>query len=115
MSQNDANKSQTTQAFEDALERAGSERYVLILYVTGATPRSSEAIIRIKEICEEHLEGRYDLEVVDIYQQPELARSAQIIAAPTLVKKLPVPLRKIIGNLSEVDSVLAGLGLRKAG
>jgi circadian clock protein KaiB len=103
-----------TGAFEDALSRLGSERYVLVLYVTGATPQSTRAIVRIKEICEERLQGRYELEIVDIYQQPELARSAQVLAAPTLVKKLPLPLRKLIGNLSEMERVLVGLDLQHA-
>jgi circadian clock protein KaiB len=87
--------------------------YVLRLYVTGMTPRSTDAIATIKAICEEHLEGRYDLEVIDIYQHPELASAEQIIAAPTLVKKLPAPLRRLIGNLSETERVLAGLNLRR--
>jgi circadian clock protein KaiB len=103
-----------TRAFEEALSNAGTEHYVLILYVTGATPQSTQAIIRIKEICEEYLQGRYELEIVDIYQQPELAGSAQILAAPTLIKRLPLPLRKLIGNLSEVERVLVGLDLQRA-
>jgi circadian clock protein KaiB len=101
-----------TEAFEEALANAGSEHYVLVLYVAGATTQSTQAIIRIKEICEEHLQGRYDLEVIDIYQQPELARSAQLLAAPTLIKKLPLPLRKLIGNMSELQRVLVGLDLQ---
>jgi circadian clock protein KaiB len=93
----------------------GSEHYVLVLYITGATPQSAQAIRRIKEICAEHLAGRYELEVVDIYQQPELARDAQILAAPTLIKKLPSPLRKLIGNLSDLQRVLVGLELQPKG
>jgi circadian clock protein KaiB len=88
------------------------ERYVLRLYVTGSTPRSARAIQNIRALCEEHLEGRYDLEVIDIYQQPVLARGEQIIAAPTLIKKLPAPLRKMVGDLSDTDRVLMGLDLR---
>lgn len=87
--------------------------YVLRLYVTGMTPRSSRAIATIKSICEEHLEGRYDLEVIDIYQCPHLARDEQIIATPTLVKKLPAPLRRFIGDLSDEERVLFGLDLRQ--
>src|SRR4051794_5937615 len=109
---NNDNPDRTTQNFEEALARTGTEHYVLILYVTGATPRSTQAIIRIKDICEEYLEGRYELEVIDIYQQPELARDAQIVAAPTLVKMLPDPLRKLIGNLSDLQRVLIGLDLQ---
>lgn len=88
-----------------------AENYVLRLYVSGATPRSAIAIENIKGICEAHLQGRYDLQVIDIYQQPELARSAEIIAAPTLIKQLPLPLRKVLGDLSETEKVLVGLDL----
>ncbi len=106
-------KTDTTRTFEKALaESPLEERYVLRLYVTGMTPRSTEAIAVIKALCEEHLEGRYDLEVVDIYQHPALAKDEQIIAVPTLVKKLPAPLRKLIGNLSDKERVLLGLDLR---
>lgn len=103
--------------FELALKDAArsKERYVLRLYVTGSTPRSTRAIQNIRALCEEHLRGRYDLEVVDIYQQPVLARGEQIIAAPTLIKKLPEPLRKVVGDLSNTDRVLVGLDLRTAG
>jgi circadian clock protein KaiB len=89
------------------------ERYVLRLYITGMTPRSTEALATIKAVCEEHLHGRYDLEVIDIYQHPALARDEQIVAVPTLVKKLPVPLRRLIGNLSAKERVLLGLDLRR--
>ena len=88
-----------------------AKRYVLRLYVTGSTPRSVRAIENMRRICEEHLAGRYDLEVVDIYQRPEAAREFQLIAAPTLVKLLPAPLRRIIGDLSDRDRVLHGLDL----
>jgi circadian clock protein KaiB len=87
------------------------ERYLLRLYVTGMTPKSVHAIANIKRICAEHLEGRYTLEVIDLYQQPERAREAQIIAAPTLVKELPSPLRRIIGDLADCERVLVGLDL----
>lgn len=89
------------------------EQYVLRLYVTGMTPRSTEAIATIRAICEERLRGRYDLEVIDIYQHPQLAKDEQIVAVPTLVKKLPAPLRRFIGNLSDVERVLMGLDLRR--
>ncbi len=81
------------------------------MYVTGMTPRSTQAIRNIKRICEEYLKGRYELEVVDIYQQPELAREGELIAAPTLVKKLPVPIRKLIGDMSNTEKVLVGLNI----
>jgi circadian clock protein KaiB len=87
------------------------DRYVLRLFVSGMTPRSTRAVQNVRAICEEHLHGRYDLEVIDIYQQPTLARGEQIIAAPTLVKKSPAPLRYIIGDLSSTERVLRGLDL----
>jgi len=90
---------------------AAVERYVLRLFVSGMTPRSTRAVQNVRAICEKHLQGRYDLEVIDIYQQPTLARGEQIIAAPTLVKKSPAPLRYIIGDLSSTERVLRGLDL----
>jgi circadian clock protein KaiB len=86
-------------------------RYVLRLYVTGLTPRSVCAVNNLRAICNEFLEGQYDLEVIDIYQQSALARGEQIIAVPTLVKQLPPPMRRIIGDLSNRERVLLGLGL----
>jgi circadian clock protein KaiB len=74
-------------------------RYVLRLYITGSTSRSQDAIRNIKRICEEDLKGRYDLEIIDVYQQPELAKKDQILAAPTLIKQLPLPLRKLVGDM----------------
>jgi circadian clock protein KaiB len=94
-----------------ALDQA--QRYVLRLYVTGTTPASSRAIERVRSICEEHLHGRYELEVIDIYQKPALAKDEQIVAAPTLIKVLPAPLRRFIGDLSRVEKVLFGLDLRE--
>ncbi len=90
-------------------------RYLLRLYVTGTTRRSTNAIQNIKRICEGQLAGRYDLEVVDIYQQPSLAQGEQIVAVPTLVKKLPLPVRRLIGDLSDIEHVLMGLDLRPRG
>ena len=87
------------------------ERFLLRLFVTGLTARSSRAVSNLTAICDEYLFGRYDLEVVDIYQQPALAKGEQIIAAPTLIKKLPLPMRRIIGDMSNRDRVLAGLDL----
>ena len=92
----------------------GPEKYLLRLYVSGLTPRSTSAIARLKAICEENLGGRYELEVIDIYQQPDLARGEQIIATPTLIKKLPAPLRRLVGDLSDKERVLLGLDIRKA-
>ena len=84
---------------------------MLKLYVTGATARSLRAIANIKAVCEQYLKGRYQLEVVDIYRRPELVRRDQIVAVPTLIKKLPVPLRLLVGDLSRTEQVLQGLGL----
>ena len=89
----------------------GAERFLLRLFVTGMTPRSTEAIARLKALCERHLEGRYDLEVIDIYQQPEVAKGEQIIATPTLIKKQPPPLRRLVGDFSDERRVLLGLNL----
>lgn len=99
--------------FEAAIRKVGTEQYLLKLYITGMTPRSTQAIVNIKKICEEHLKGRYELEVIDIYQNPVLAKGAQIIAAPTLIKKLPLPLRKFIGDMSDTERILVGLELRQ--
>ena len=90
------------------------DRYVLRLYVTGMTPRSARAIASIRALCEEHLQGRYSLQVVDIYQHPQQTREEQIIAAPTLIKRLPLPLRRMVGDLSNRERVLFGLDLREA-
>ncbi len=103
----------TKEEFEQAIQETGNEKYLLRLYVTGLTPRSTKAIQNIKKICEENLKGRYELEVVDVYQQPEFAKKEQIIAAPTLIKKLPLPLRRIIGDMSNEEKVLIGLDLRR--
>lgn len=94
-------------------DRSAGERYILRLYVTGQTPRSTRAVENLKRICEEYLEGRYDLEVIDLYQQPELARTQEIVVAPTLIKTLPEPVRRILGDLSDKERVLAGLDLQK--
>jgi circadian clock protein KaiB len=105
----------TKAGFERSLKSLGpAERYVLRLYVTGMTPRSTTAIRNIKAICEEHLRGRYELEVVDVYKHPALAKGEQIIAAPTLIKYLPMPLRRFIGDMSRTDKILFGLDLRPA-
>ena len=103
----------STKAFEQLLAGPQEERYILKLYITGMTPQSVRALANVKKICEEHLQGRYELDVVDLYQQPQLAKGEQIIAAPTLIKKLPLPLRRIIGDMSKTERVLVGLDLRK--
>ena len=102
----------TTETFDQLLQKKAKEKYVLRLYVAGLTPRSQTAIKNIKRICEEHLNGRYDLEVIDVYQQPVLAKGEQILAAPTLIKKLPLPLRKLIGDMSDTERFLVGIDLK---
>lgn len=97
---------------QEAAEKHDTAQYVLRLYVTGMTPRSARAIENVRAICEQHLQGRYELQVIDIYQQPTLAQGEQIVAAPTLIKKLPLPLRRIIGDMSDEGRVLVGLDLR---
>jgi len=88
-------------------------RYVLRLYVAGTTPQSTRAVANIKAVCEEHLAGLYSLEVVDIYQQPKLARDEQSVAVPTLIKTLPRPLRMLVGDMSNLERVLIGLDIVK--
>ena len=95
-----------------AAPRRKKAKYLLRLYVTGTTGKSVRAIQNVRRICEEHLQGLYDLEVVDIYKNLPLARGDQIIAAPTLIKRLPAPLRRLIGDMSDEQRVLVGLDIR---
>jgi circadian clock protein KaiB len=88
--------------------------YVLRLYVTGMTPRSSRAIANAKAICEKHLEGRYDLRIIDLYQQPVRTRGDQIVVAPMLIKHLPLPARRIVGDLADTGRALLALDLTLA-
>jgi circadian clock protein KaiB len=97
---------------EKKAREAATQHYVLRLYVAGMSTQSQRAIENITEICEKNLKGRYDLQIIDLYQQPSLAAGEQIIAAPTLIKKLPQPLRKFIGNLTDREKILVGLDLR---
>ncbi|MGD0854302.1 MAG: circadian clock KaiB family protein [Dehalococcoidia bacterium] len=106
------NKNGIARKLNKALKRTDQEQYVLKLYITGMTPRSRIAIRNLQKICDEYLKGRYELEVIDIYQQPTLARGEQIIATPTLIKKLPEPVRRLIGDMSKTDRVLLGLDLQ---
>jgi circadian clock protein KaiB len=98
--------------FERTLRKIGKEKYVLRLYVAGMTTKSKQAIQNIKQICHEHLKDRCDLEIIDVFRQPVLAKGEQIIATPTLLKKLPIPLRRFIGDMSETERILVGLDLR---
>ena len=88
-----------------------AEKYILRLYVTGMTARAARTIENLRTFCEKHLAGRYELQVIDVYQQPELARTEQIVAVPTLIKKLPLPLRRLIGDMSDEARVLVGLDI----
>jgi len=101
----------STKEFNVTVSELSHGKYILRLYITGATNRSIFAIQNLKKICEEYLEGRYELEVIDLYQKPCLAKDEQIIAAPTLIKKLPLPFRRIIGDMSDKEKVLMGLDL----
>jgi circadian clock protein KaiB len=89
-------------------------KYVLRLYVTGQTPRSIQSVENLQRLCEKHLPGRFLLEVIDIYQQPALAAEGQIIAAPTLIKAMPLPLRRLVGDFSDANRVVLGLDLKEA-
>lgn len=100
-----------TAVYERLLLDPKQEDYLLRLYVAGATDRSRDALARIKAVCEEHLAGRYALEIVDIHQQPELAREEQIVVTPTLIKVLPPPLRRLVGDLLQTENVLRGLNI----
>ena len=99
--------------FETLFDQADEAKYILKLYVAGLSPKSKRAIYSIKAICETHLKGRYELQVIDLYQNPTLAKGEQIVAVPTLVKKLPQPLRKIIGDMSDLEKLLVGLDLHQ--
>jgi circadian clock protein KaiB len=103
----------STAEFDLTMAGLNKDKYILRLYITGTTSRSVLALTNLKKICEEYLEGRYELEVIDLYQMPSLAKDEQIIAAPTLIKKLPLPFRRIIGDMSNVEKVLMGLDLKK--
>lgn len=96
---------------EAAVREASTQRFELYLFIAGTTPRSLAALVNVTAVCEERLRGRYDLVVVDVYQQPARARDAQIIAVPTLLKKSPVPQRRMIGDLSNRARLLVGLDL----
>lgn len=98
-------------ALENLIARAEDRRYVLRLYIAGAAPQSSRAVRNITQICECYLKGRYQLSVVDLYQSPRSAQHEHVICAPTLVKQLPLPLRRLIGDLSDTGRVLIGLDL----
>jgi circadian clock protein KaiB len=101
----------STKAFQQT--SSSKKKTVLRLYVAGSSARSTTAIENAKQICEDYLDGRYDLQIIDIFQQPTLAKDDQILAVPTLIRKLPAPLRRFIGDLSNRNVVLVGLDLKK--
>jgi circadian clock protein KaiB len=102
----------STEEFEKAAAKRNRAKYILRLYITGMTPKSTMAVANVRKLCEKHLAGRYELEVIDIRQQPKLATAEQIIATPTLIRKLPMPLRKLIGSMSDTERFLAGIDLK---
>ena len=112
MPKKNSRETSAIEAMEQALARQANEKYVLKLYITGMTPRSQEALRNIKKIIKENPDNNFDLEVIDIYQQPTLAKGDQIIAVPTLIKRLPAPLRRLIGDLSQEDRIILGLDLK---
>ncbi len=103
----------STKEFERKRSSTENQKYVLRLYVAGMTTKSKLAIRNVKQICDVHLKDRCDLEVIDIFRHPVLAEGEQIIATPTLLKKVPIPLRRFIGDMSETERILVGLDLRK--
>jgi circadian clock protein KaiB len=103
--------SQAKRDFEKSLATHPAEKYILRLFVAGATARSHQAVLRIRQLCEAELKGNCTLEVIDIYQQPKLARANQIVATPTLIKEFPRPVRRFIGNLLNTAGLLAELDL----
>jgi len=107
--------SRTTKAFEKALATKGAAKFVLRLYVAGATARSRQALMRARHLCEVELKGNCELEVIDVYQQPILARDGQIVATPTLVKEFPKPVRRLIGDLTNITRLFVGLDLDTKG
>jgi circadian clock protein KaiB len=102
----------STEEFEKAAAIPDCAKHILRLYVTGMTPRSTRAIANVRKLCEQYLKGVYELKVIDIYQQPKLAAGDQIIATPTLIKQLPRPLRKLIGDMSDTEKFLIGIDLK---
>jgi circadian clock protein KaiB len=106
-----AQRSRATKAFEKAVSVRAKGKYVLRLYVAGASVRSRRAVLRARELCESELGSNFELEVIDVYQQPILARNGQIVATPTLVREFPRPVRRLIGNLSNTAGLFIGLEL----
>ena len=112
MRKNNAKYSGSYEKLAQAAQDLEGQNYVLRLYVTGATSKSTRAIENLRHICETELKGHYDLQVIDVYQKPSLAKDEQIIALPTLIKKLPLPIIRLVGDLSDMERVLFGLDLK---
>ena len=102
----------TTEEFLEAIQKNKNRKFILRLFITGITPRSVDAVKEVRKLCEEYLKGRYELEVIDLYTQPQAASTNQIVAAPTLIKLLPLPVRKIVGDMTEKEKLLAGLDIQ---
>ena len=105
----------TTEAFEERVIQSAKERYVLCLYIAGLTSRSTLAVERIRAICDRYLAGRYELTIIDLYLRPELARQAQVVVAPPLVKQMPSPLRLFVGDMTDEKRILQGLNIASCG
>jgi circadian clock protein KaiB len=101
----------SSQSFSEAADALENPRYVLRLFVTGMTPRSTRAIHAVRSLCEQRLKDRFELEIVDVYQQPHLIQDEQVVATPTLIKYEPAPLRRIIGDMTDIHRLCFGLGL----
>jgi circadian clock protein KaiB len=106
-------KRASTKAGGRKARKTASARYILRLYVTGQTPRSLQSVENLRALCDKYLPGQFDLEVIDIYQQPAMAAAGQIIAAPTLIKSMPLPLRRLVGDFSDKERVILGLDLKR--
>ena len=101
----------STKSFSEAADELENPRYVLRLFVTGMTPRSTRAIRAVRDLCERRLKDRFELQIIDVYQQPQMIQGEQIFATPTLIKYEPAPMRRIIGDMSDVNRLCFGLGL----
>lgn len=110
----DQQSKRNSESVESESESGSDLHYILKLYITGTTPSSSRAVVNIRKLCEEHLSGRYTLEVIDIRTRPDLAKEHQLLAAPTLIKSLPLPIRRFIGDMSETGRLVVGLELDEA-
>lgn len=104
-------KKRTAARLRKKSRKPAGGRYILRLYITGQTPRSLQSVENLRALCDKYLPGQFDLEIIDIYQQPAMAKEGQIIAAPTLIKSMPLPLRRLVGDFSDKDRVILGLDL----